>query len=355
MRVGYFPYNPGGNPYQRLFAEALEAVGVDIVRIPSRKLFPLSYALSRDIELLQLDWPDDFYRGRNAWTRRVKQFMYLRGLQKARSVPLVWTAHNLHAHNAKDIAYERRMLQELIGVCDGILVMSKAAEQQLREEYRIQQDTRVEVVYHGHYMDAYPNNVTRETARENLGIPLDSRVALFLGRIQPYKDCEQLVASFARAATSRDYLLIAGEPSTRDYLKQLTSQIEQHVAAGVQVRLEPEFISDDRLQYYYNAADIVVLPYRKILSSGSLLAAMSFGACVVAPRLGSIPEVVCPETSVLYDPSDPAALEAALRSALNRNDLQQCRQTCRRFTQARYAWSTTAQTVKELYRTILDR
>jgi len=50
-----------------------------------------------------------------------------------------------------------------------------------------------------------------------------------------------------------------------------------------------DFIPDNDIQIYMNAADIIVLPYLDILNSGVAILAMSFGKPVIAPRTGSIP------------------------------------------------------------------
>ncbi len=66
-----------------------------------------------------------------------------------------------------------------------------------------------------------------------------------------------------------------------------------------------------------NAADVVVLPYRDILTSGNALLAMSFGRPVIIPRLGCVMELLDDRGAFLYDSGDPGALEAAMRHALD--------------------------------------
>ena len=46
------------------------------------------------------------------------------------------------------------------------------------------------------------------------------------------------------------------------------------------------YIPDAELQVWLRAADVVVLPFRDILTSGSAILALSFGRAVVAPALG---------------------------------------------------------------------
>ena len=81
-----------------------------------------------------------------------------------------------------------------------------------------------------------------------------------------------------------------------------------------------EFIPAEELQVYLNAADVVVLPYKDILTSGAAVLAMSFGKPVIAPKLGCVAELI--EEGVggfLYDPEDEDGLLNAMRKAITAN------------------------------------
>lgn len=355
LTVGYFPYNPGANPYQRLFAGALESTGSRVKRIPPRKLFPLQHAAAQDVDLLQLDWPHDWYQGRNPWTRQVKRWMYRDGLRRLRRVPVVWTVHNLHAHDAPDMAGEHRMIQQLIDVCDGIIVLSNAAAALLQQAYRVGPSTQVQVIHHGHYIDCYPNTISREAAREQLRLPTGARVVLFLGRLQPYKGLEELLTAFGEVAQEGDVLLLVGKTVSDRYADSLRRAMVALKRPGLRIQLVDAVIPNEALQMYFNACDVVALPFRRVLNSGSLLLAMSFGCPVVAPRLGSIPEVACPDAFFAYDARMATGLADALRSALSRTDLGSLRGVVKKFTAHKYCWDTVGKDAASLYRAVLAR
>jgi glycosyltransferase involved in cell wall biosynthesis len=355
LKVGYFPFNPGCNPYQHLFASALEQAGLTVTRIPPRKLFPLQSAASYDIDLLQLDWPHDWYQGRNAWTRLLKQLMYRDGLRRLRRIPVVWTAHNLQAHDAADADHERRMIQALVDVCDGIIVLSNAAAELLRQEYRLAPKTQVQVVHHGHYMDAYPNTISREAARARLALPDQARVLLSLGRLQPYKGLEDLIAAFDCIASPGDVLMLVGKSISSEYTRQLRALAEPLRSKALRVDIGDEEVPENELQVYFNACDFVALPFRRILNSGSLLLAMSFGCTVVVPHSGSIPEVAYGPGCFGYDPKQPDGLQAALQQAIAVAADQGLREKVMAFTRARRGWDIVGQSAVEMYHAILDR
>jgi glycosyltransferase involved in cell wall biosynthesis len=65
-----------------------------------------------------------------------------------------------------------------------------------------------------------------------------------------------------------------------------------------------------------NAADVVVLPYRAVLTSGAAMLAFSFDRGIVAPRLGCLLELERTGAAILYDPDAPDGLAGALERAL---------------------------------------
>ena len=80
----------------------------------------------------------------------------------------------------------------------------------------------------------------------------------------------------------------------------------------------PEFIPDKDIQVYLKASDIFVLPYKDITTSGAAFLALSFGRPIIAPAITSFPEVVTPESGILYEASKPDGLVSALKEAKTR-------------------------------------
>jgi glycosyltransferase involved in cell wall biosynthesis len=67
---------------------------------------------------------------------------------------------------------------------------------------------------------------------------------------------------------------------------------------------------------YLNAADVMVLPFQSIFTSGSLILGMSFSKAIVAPRMGAVPDYLDGSGAILYDPEDSEGLAKAMRAAL---------------------------------------
>ena len=240
-------------------------------------------------------------------------------------------------------------MQRLVEVCDGIVVMSHAAENELRATFRVPERCAVRVIPHGHYIDAYPNTIAREVARERLGLLASARVVLSLGRIGRYKGLDKLVRSFSSVAQPGDVLVIAGRPQDQKLIAELRDLATSLCPSQASIRLEPTLIPDDELQIYFGACDLVVLPFERVLNSGSLLLAMSFGRCVVAPSIGSLHEIGCPEAFFEYDEGEAGGLASALAKSLARADLLIRGGQARKFAEERYSWSDIGIRARGLY------
>ncbi len=75
----------------------------------------------------------------------------------------------------------------------------------------------------------------------------------------------------------------------------------------------------DKTIHILNTLDICVFPYKDITTSSAAVLALSFGRPVIAPAITSFPELVTAETGILYEPSQPDALLAALQQARQRS------------------------------------
>jgi glycosyltransferase involved in cell wall biosynthesis len=82
--------------------------------------------------------------------------------------------------------------------------------------------------------------------------------------------------------------------------------------------LYPYKIPDDEIQIYMNACDIIVTPYRDVLTSGQVILAMSFNKPIIAPKLGCIIDVLDEKGSILYNPNINDSLIQALEKSLDK-------------------------------------
>jgi glycosyltransferase involved in cell wall biosynthesis len=250
---------------------------------------------------------------RLATAARTLAFMALLKLLRWRGVKLVWTAHNLEPHELRHPRWAERAYQAMFQHAHTVIAHSHAAADLLRSRYSTA--TPIQVIPHGAYVGLYGPRQPKNASRAALGLPAEGFIALNLGTLRPYKGLELLLQAWD---TSAGRLVIAGGVKDAAYAAQLRTQA--HPLAGVDLRLN--FVPDAELPIWLGAADVVVLPYRKLLTSGILLWALSYGVPVVAPDVAPVRELIREgEQGFLFAANDPASLRAALGRAAAHPDL----------------------------------
>ena len=176
-------------------------------------------------------------------------------------------------------------------------------------------NNRLHVIPHGHYLNCYENQVTQHEARVSLGYEEDAALFLF-GAIRPYKGILDLIEAFRRIENPKAELLIVGNPINDLTKKEVLNRCQ----SDRRIRTCLQYVPQNEIQIFMNAADVAVFPFTDILTSGSVLLAMSFGKAIIAPGIGCIPETLDALGGNLYDPNDEDALAKGLKSILS-NDL----------------------------------
>ena len=307
MRIVHLPFYDD-NPYQSLLIEAQRELGYEVWEGGGGGNF-IGVALREwKADLVHFHWLHPYLLRESAAASiaRSSRFLVEVALLKARGARIVWTIHNLVNHDGKHANIERWFSAQFAKKCDRCFVHSQAAADAAGKRFSIPPE-KLSVIPHGHYLNVYPNTISPSAARETLKVPADARVYLFLGRIEPYKGVFDLIDAF-RHLPSDCHLLIAGKVADSALLPEL----EEKIRENPQIHLHPKRIPDEDMQCFYKAADVVVFPFQKILTSGSLVLAMSFGKAVLAPQVPSLEEVVPVDGVIWFTPGEADSLADAL-------------------------------------------
>ena len=321
-------------PYILLYKKALERQGL-FVHV--EREFDLKWLLTKgkSCDAIHLHWIEAAYRParlnirsglfkklmNNRLVHPLRAALWLAGfsaalfLAKLQGKIIVYTAHDLKPHHRKEsrpfVILNRMAHRIVLSLANQIHVHNHYTRQFLETVYKRKDGIRV--IPLGNYVRRYPNEISQLEARRQLGLPGDAFVYLFLGLLRPHKGVEELFDAFEKLELPTSRLLIVGRVEG-NYHKILS--LEQNNPA---IKLVPEFVPDKAIQLYMNACDICVLPYKHITTSSAAVLALSFGRPVIVPAIASFPELITPETGILYDPSQPNALVSALQQARERS------------------------------------
>jgi glycosyltransferase involved in cell wall biosynthesis len=306
------------NPYLDQLYAPMILQGVDVRRERPRYALP-ALLIGRGPRILHLHFFDELTQRRSQIGTAARSLLFLALLAalRLRSVRLVWTAHNLEPHELHHPAWGFLVYRLVARWSDAIIVHSQAARELLEARYGPL--PHCTIIPLGNYIDLYGPPRDRAASRAALGLRANGPVLLHLGALRPYKNVEGLIDAFAELPlAARGTLLIVGAAKQPSYAEDLRRRAA--VVPGVVLRAV--YVPDDELPAYLAAADFVVLPYRKLLTSAMLLCALSYARPVVAPAFGPVRELVQDgRTGFLFAPGDDDALRAALARALAHPDL----------------------------------
>ncbi|MGY1830816.1 D-inositol-3-phosphate glycosyltransferase [Geodermatophilus sp. SYSU D01180] len=275
------------------------------------------------------------------------------------SVPLIHTAHTLaKVKNAALADGDRpepraRVIgeEQVVAEADRLVANTDEEADQLVEHYGAD-PRRTLVVPPGVDLDRFTPG-DRAAARRALGVPADAVVLTFVGRIQPLKAPDLLLATAARmlegdpALRSRLRVHVVGAPSGSglEAPRQL-EELAAHLGIADLVRFLPPQ-PPDRLALHYRAADVGVVPSHNESFGLVALEAQACGTPVVAASVGGLRTAVRDGVSgVLVDGRDAGAYAAAVRAVLERRQLMGA--GARRHAAA-FSWDRTADALVAAY------
>ncbi len=198
-------------------------------------------------------------------------------------------------------------------------------------------------------------NADRLEAREELGLPLDSKIVLFVGNLIEVKGVDYLTDAIpAIRETVEDALFVMlGEGELRAALRRKI--VEYGVSDWVRmVGIRPA----SEIPLWMNSADVLVLPSLSEGRPNVVLEAMACEVPVVATAVGGIPELVKDgEVGFLIPPKSPESIankvvlllkDEKLRERLGRNGRKY-------IMEEGLTWESCARKFSEIYHSLIER
>jgi glycosyltransferase involved in cell wall biosynthesis len=315
MKILAFPRDP--NPYQELLYSEMEKLGARITYVggvtPSHTLnlllLPFELAARRvsGARLVHLHWVFAFslpgarrfpmmrwvaHAGFQAWLR-ICRLLRLR---------LVWTAHNVLPHDPV-FPDDRSARRDLVAAADLVLVHSESTLEELAALGAAV--ARSAVIPHGPMRSELSPAVLRQP-----GSDAGARQFLFFGRVLKYKGVDDLLAAFAEMPRDLPvHLTVAGQCDDHQ-LRSLLHGLADKVGARVTMRLG--YVPEGKIPDLLAAADAVVLPFKRVTSSGSAMLALAHGRPLIVPDLAALADL--PDQAVIRYQSGVTGLTGALHN-----------------------------------------
>ncbi|OON88456.1 hypothetical protein BXO88_01300 [Oribacterium sp. C9] len=301
----------------------------------------LKYCVNQRVDIVHVQWyifsPFDFY--------------YHEKLRK-NGVKVVTTIHDLLPFNSK--FYDKFFHKKIYSKADKVITQAKMNITELINNFGTKKE-HIEYIPHGHYME-FAENATKEESLNALGLPDDRKIILFFGQIKKVKGVDVLLEAMADVAVKHPeaLCLIAGKVWKDDF--SIYQEIIDRKKLAANVRLDIKFIDDEDIKFYFNAADIVVLPYRQIYQSGVVLLAYAYEKPVIATTEGEFLNVIKnKETGLLVPSGDYNALSKGINWYLdNPNEAKKYAKDGKKDIDLRLNWDTIGRQTIGVYNEILD-
>ncbi len=219
----------------------------------------------------------------------------LRRIKKNKHTKVVCIADNIIPHEKRfgDAIFTKYFVKPV----DAFVTMSKKVLNDLK---KFVQNKPTQFVLHPLY-DNFGEKISKEEAREKLGININEKIILFFGFIRKYKGLDILLYSMKilKDQGQNIKLLIAGEfYDDRKVYDDLVNKL------GIKndLILHTDFIADSEVKYFLCAADCVVQPYRHATQSGVTPLAYHFEKPMIVTNVGGLPDMVPDKVGLIAEP-----------------------------------------------------
>lgn len=384
----------GQNVYVRQVGEALAKLGwqVDMFTRKSHADQPLIVEHSPNCRTIRLiGGPEEFIprdQGFPYLPQIVKQFQQFQaitgiqyelvhtnywlsgwvGLQLKKLQPLrqVHTYHSLGAVKYQAVSHIPEVADTRLMVEKACLEMTERAIATSPQEYEFLRELvspfgKIDIIPCGTDIQQF-GQVSRQKAREKLGLDPDGKIVFYIGRFDPRKGIENLVRAIAQSQLrdSPQLKLIIGGGSRpgcsdgeeRDRIEKIVYELNLENITQFTGR-----ILDQDLPLYYSAADVCVVPSHYEPFGLVAIEAMASYTPVVASDVGGLKFTVVPEvTGLLCPPRDDLAFRDAIdKILLNRDWAKQLGEAGRKQVEKQFSWQGVAENLTQLYLELLSQ
>ncbi len=310
------------NPFQYQMVEVLRGSGLTVVKSTSKRFFAtLSAFHKHKPDVVYYDWIQSFILGKTLLITLLKCLCFyieINYLTRIKRTPIVHTLHNMHNHAKRWVYIERWMYTYFLKKCTRIRVYAESTRSKVVAQFGTD-PKRIYIIQDVPFHYYYPNHTSFGESRNYLQISPQKFVYLSLGMMKPYKGIEELVKAFSKVSGENDVLIIAGPTDSPMYVESIRQLINNHP----NILLHNRLIENDKLQMYFNSANVVVLPFRNIEHSSSIDLAMSFKKPIITLRTDFMQHLLAHQQELLFESEHTLGDKLIKARSMNLQDIGQ--------------------------------
>ena len=234
-------------------------------------------------------------------------------LAKFLGFKIIITVHDVESFSDKQ---NTSSIRKILIKADRLISHNNISKKELVEKIKLP-ERLIKIIPHGNYVNNIPQALPQSKAKKILELPHDSPVILFFGQIKKVKGLDLLLNAMPAVIESfpKAVLVLAGKVWKNDFSIYENIIYKNHIEKNVVCHIR--YVSDEEVPIFYNAADIVALPYTRIYQSGVLLMAMSYEKPVLVSDLEGMTEIIKDnENGFVFKTGDTNDLSQTLLYAL---------------------------------------
>jgi beta-1,4-mannosyltransferase len=282
------------NPYQKKLMGELSKLGIEIsIANTGAGAFFKTESIN-EADIIHFHWFEPFVKSSSFLKSLIKIIVFLTRLSLfKKQKKMVWTVHNLVNHEKKNIFLDKLFLFFFTKMIDVFCVHNEYSKQQLLKQYPIATN-KIKVISHGNYVNDYSKfngdiNLFRE---KTIGVDASKIIFTFLGNIRPYKGVLDLIEAFKILEDKNNcQLLICGHVT----FKEDEILIKKAIQGTKGIMFKPGYVPNEDIEGYIKSSDVMIYPYKDILTSGALILGMSMAKPCLVSNVGSMTELISKE------------------------------------------------------------
>jgi D-inositol-3-phosphate glycosyltransferase len=252
---------------------------------------------------------------------------------------------------------ERQVLRRV----DRVIVATLAELMQLRFLYKADVEKLTVIPPGVDVSHFYP--IPADEAKMYVGLKPEDRMVLFVGRIEPLKGLDTLIQAMSALQlkeTPRVHLaIIGGDPAASPQEMSAEMARLQKLCDDLSVGQTVVFLGkrdQDKLPYYYSAAELLVMPSHYESFGMVALEAMACGTPVIASEVGGLAYLVKDgETGFTIPDQEPDMLCEKISWLLNDHELRQSMsERAVKYAQD-YAWEKITKQIVDVYQDLVGQ
>ncbi|MHA1819927.1 MAG: glycosyltransferase [Promethearchaeota archaeon] len=236
-------------------------------------------------------------------------------IYKLLGIKIVWMVHNIIPHviyNYKMMYLQRKLFSRFV---DRFIFFNYNNMRVFEKYFKMKVAHKSSIVLHPPFPIEIPP-LSKEEARQKMGLPLDKKIILHFGAIMDYKGVIELIDVIKKLQEDEPnppLFVLLGRPKkdiSKEELESALKQLKDYIWVN-------RFLPETDLSAYLLSADVIPMNFKIIFNSSTFPLAKRFPARIIVPKMsGLLEQDKYGYPSIFFKPNDPDALYSALKEGL---------------------------------------